>query len=84
MTYLKVVRMEFSTFLFELVLEDGGTFSAYAEDVNALVALLLFLGREGSFTFLGGVVISRVFKTEDSVFLETTGVGVSSIWEGND
>lgn len=51
MTYLKVVRMEFSTFLFELVLEDGGTFSAYAEDVNALVALLLFLGREGSFTF---------------------------------
>ena len=43
--------MEFSTFLFELVLEDGGTFSAYAEDVKALVALLLFLGREGSFTF---------------------------------
>ena len=76
--------MEFSTFLFELVLEDWGTFLAYAEDVKALVALLLFLGRKGSFTFWGGVVISRVFKTEDSVFFESTGVGVSGIWEGND
>lgn len=63
MTYLKVVRMEFSSFLFEFVLDAEGKFSADPEDVRALFAFL-FLGRDDPFTFYG--VLSRVFKTEDS------------------
>lgn len=79
MIYLKVVRMEFSSSLIELVLV-GGTFSS-AGDVKT-VTFLLFLGR--------GVDVSRVFKTfleTPGVDLETTGVDlettgdVSDIWD---
>lgn len=70
--------MEFSSFLFEFVLDAEGKFSADPEDVRALFAFL-FLGRDDPFTFYG--VLSRVFKTEDS-FLGTAWVDFSDIWEG--